>query len=118
VPCLRVIRLDFPIHDYYRALRNDEEAVPPDREETFLAVTRRNFIVRHIRLSPPEAMMLAAIAAGATVGESIAGMDFLRESDLAGLAANIQNWFRTWSAEGFFLLAEVDGASHCEMLDE
>jgi hypothetical protein len=118
VPCLRIIRLDFPIHDYYRALRNGQEAVPPDRAETFLAITRRNFIVRHIRLSPPEAMTLATIVAGATVGESIAGMDCRRDSDLAGLAANIQNWFRTWSAEGFFLVAEVNGASHCEMLEE
>ena len=60
VPCLRVIRLDFAVHDYYRALRNEQEAVPPDRLETFLAITRRNYVVRHILLSPPEAKMLGS----------------------------------------------------------
>jgi hypothetical protein len=117
VPCLRVIRLDFAVHDYYRALRNEQEAVPPDRAETFLAITRRNYVVRHILLSPPEAKILGAIVAGATVGEAIAGMDFPNDTELAGLAANLQSWFRTWSAESFFLRAEIDAASKREKLD-
>ncbi len=118
VPCLRIIRLDFAVHEYYQALRNEQEAVPPDRAETFLAITRRDYVVRHIPLSQPEARILAAIVAGATVGEAIASMDFPSESDLAELAANLQTWFRAWSAEGFFFRAELDGTSHCGMLDK
>ena len=60
-PCLRVVRLDFAVHDYYRALRNEQESVPPERMETFLAITRRDYVVRHILLSPSESQILAAI---------------------------------------------------------
>ncbi len=31
VPCLRVLKLDHPVHDYYRALRADAEVPPPRR---------------------------------------------------------------------------------------
>jgi hypothetical protein len=108
VPCLRVIRLDFPVHDYYQSLRNSEEAVPPDRQETFLAITRRNYVVRHIPLSPPAAEILTALLATATIGKAIAKLDLSSEADFAGMVLNLQNWFRTWSAEGFFVRADLE----------
>ena len=66
VPCLRILRLDFPVQVYYRAIREGTEAVPPDREPTWLAISRRNFVVRHHPLHAPEAEILGAILAGAT----------------------------------------------------
>jgi len=108
VPCLRVIRLDFPVHDFYRALRNEQEAVPPDRAETFLAITRRNYVVRHIPLSPGEAELLAALLAGTVVGNAIAGLKLPSDADLDAFAIDLRTWFHTWSAEGFFLRAKLD----------
>lgn len=108
VPCLRVVRLDFPVHEYYRALRHDEaDAVPPDRAETRLAITRRNYVVRHLPLSGREAEVLVAILGGATVGEAIAGVRVSEEAEVAHFASELQTWFRTWSAEGFFLRVEL-----------
>jgi hypothetical protein len=108
VPCLRVVSLDFPMHDYYRALRKGLEAIPPDREQTFLAITRRNYVVRHIRLSPTEGTLLNSILAGASLGEAIANVDLPSDADLDALTADLGSWFRTWSAEGFFVRARLE----------
>ncbi len=101
VPCLRILRLDFPVQVYYRAIRDRAEAVPPDRESTWLAVSRRNFVVRHRTLAPIEADILGAILAGATVGEAIARSQ--SSVDFEAFAKDLQCWFHDWTAEGYFL---------------
>ncbi|HEX4143070.1 MAG TPA: DNA-binding domain-containing protein [Pirellulales bacterium] len=109
VPCLRILRLDFPVQLYYRAIRERAEAVPPDREPTWLAVSRRNFVVRHHTLAPAEAEILEAILAGATVGEAIGRA--APPSDFAAFAEDLRRWFHLWTAEGFFLTVALDGSS-------
>ena len=106
VPCLRILRLDFPVQNYYRATREGESAVPPDRQTTWLAISRRNFVVRHIPLTPPEAAVLAAIVAGATIGEALEQAPL--GGDLDRFAADVQRWFHKWTAEGFFLTVTHD----------
>ena len=106
VPCLRILRLDFPVQVYYRAIRDRAEAVPPDREPTWLAISRRNFVVRHHALAPAEAEILKAILAGATVGEAIGRAT--PPSDFAAFAEDMRRWFHHWTAEGFFLAIEPD----------
>ncbi len=106
VPCLRVLRLDFPVQVYYRAIRDTAEASPPEREPTWLAISRRNFVVRHHALAPIEAEILGAILAGATVGEAI-GQSTL-PADFDTFAADLRRWFHQWTAEGFFLTVAID----------
>ena len=101
VPCLRILQLDFPVQNYYREVRDGESPVPPDREPTWLAISRRNFVVRHIPLAPPEATILAAILAGATVGEALEQAPLA--DDVDRFAADVQRWFHKWTAERFYL---------------
>jgi hypothetical protein len=108
VPCLRILKLDFPVQGYYRAVRDGQEAVPPDREPTWLAISRRNYVVRHIPLTPPEAAILEAILAGATVGQAISRAPI--PADVDGFAADLQRWFHNWAAEGFFLTLTLNGS--------
>ena len=106
VPCLRILRLDFPVQVYYRAIRDGAEAVPPDREPTWLAISRRNFVVRHHALTPAEAEILGAILAGATVGDAIG--QSASPADFDSFAADLRRWFHEWTAEGFFLTIALD----------
>ena len=100
-PCLRILKLDFPVQGYYRAIRDGREAVPPDRAPTCLAIWRRNYVVRHQELTPPEAAILQALLDGACVGDAIGRCDL--PADLDQFAADLQRWFQEWSAQGFFL---------------
>jgi len=102
VSCLRLLPLRYPVHRYFTAVRRHEDPVPPEAAETYLAVTRRRYVVRHYELSPPAYQLLRALLAGQTVGEAIGRAAQAAGPDLDRFAANLRTWFRDWAAEVFF----------------
>lgn len=105
VPCLQLLATRFPVNDYYGALRHakEGEAVPmPAARESFVALTRRQFIVRRYNLSREEFELLQAIKAGQALGPAIERMAASTDEEMEKLAANLKLWFRNWTAEGFF----------------
>jgi hypothetical protein len=100
-PGLRILSLEFPVHGYYQSIRDGRDVAPPDREPTWLAVSRRNYVVRHRAMTLPEATILAAVLNGATIGDSIAQCVIPAECE--SFADDLQRWFQEWTAEGFFL---------------
>lgn len=108
VPCLRLMRFRFPVHRYYRALRDDQDAAPPAAAATFLAVTRRNFICRHCELADDEFDVLNSIVRGDMLGDVIAAACAKRASTGADTFANqIHKWFCRWGVEGFFMRVDA-----------
>jgi hypothetical protein len=107
-PCLRLLSLRFPINDYYTALRDDREPELPEPAETFLALSRREFIVRRHPLSRPQFELLNAIVAGDTIGRAIERAAQAAADGLDAFAADLQDWFREWTAAGFFLAVKID----------
>ncbi len=103
VPCLRLVELNWPVQEYYRALRESADVPPPRPGHTRLAVTRRDYVVRHYPLDRTQFELLAAIMAGQTIGEAVASAVELGEFEPDELAARLRDWFRFWAAEGFFL---------------
>ena len=71
VACLRLVRFSFPIDDYYRALRDGQQPEPPEPGEILVAITRRDYVVRHYRLSPPQHAILAGLLAGEPVEAAV-----------------------------------------------
>ena len=108
VPCLRLVELDYPVHTYYRAIREDQDPPPPERAATLLAITRRNYVVRHYELAPPQYALLRAILDGKPLAEAIESAATTVTGELDEFAANLQDWFRRWSGEGFFSAVKID----------
>lgn len=106
-PCLRLLRLKFPLNDYYTALRDDETPDMPDPAESYLALTRREYVVRRHALERPQFELLSALAAGETVGVAIERAARDAPEGIETLAANLERWFREWTAAGFFLQVEL-----------
>ena len=106
VSCLRLLPLRYPVHRYFTAARRHEDPMPPEAADTYLAVTRRRYVVRHYELSPPAYELLRALLAGQTVGEAIGQAARAAGPDLERFAANLRIWFRDWAAEGFFRALE------------
>jgi len=102
VSCLRLLPLLYPVHRYFTAVRRHDDPVPPEAAETYLAVTRQRYVVRHYELSPPAYRLLRALLAGQTVGEVIGQEAHAGGPDLGRFAVNLRAWFRDWAAEGFF----------------
>ena len=83
-------------------MRRHEDPDLPEPAETFLAVTRRHYVVRHYELSRPAYRLLHALLAGESVGEAIGRAVEAAGPDLDRLADNLRTWFHDWAAEGFF----------------
>jgi hypothetical protein len=105
VPCLRLLAFRFPVNAYYTAARHageGEEAPIPDPAPEYVALTRRDFVVRRFPLNAAQHALLEKILAGAPVGEAIAAAAEISGLDDEALGAELQAWFRLWVAEGFF----------------
>jgi hypothetical protein len=107
VPCLRLLALRYPVHDYRAAVRRGEDPVPPGHADTFLALTRRDYVVRYHELSRDSHALLGALAAGRPIGEALVAAAQTAGPDLPRLAANLHGWFEGWAASGFFRAVEV-----------
>lgn len=105
VPCLRLLSLRYPVHDYVSAVRHQTEAVLPEPSPTCLVITRREYVVRRSTVSPTEYQLLKALVAGETVGRAIEHAAETAESDT--LAANLHGWFRDWAAAAYFERVEL-----------
>jgi hypothetical protein len=97
-PCVRLIRLRFPVHEYITAVRHGQQPIPPTAAETHLVVSRREFIVRRVAVSADEFRLLSALFSGATVGDAIA--QWFAETPTA--SPPIREWFERWTAAGYF----------------
>jgi hypothetical protein len=88
-PCLRLLANRFPINDYYTACRAGETSEYPEPQATWLAITRRDFVVRRVPLEPLEYSVLAELVAGRTLSQALATSG---DISLAQIAA----WFADW----------------------
>jgi hypothetical protein len=107
VVCLVLLSTRFPVNDYFTALRKipaDEVLPIPAPTDSFVALTRRDFVVRRYNLSPLQFELLKALKAGLSIGEAVEAVVplALANVELAELAAELQLWFRNWTIEGFF----------------
>lgn len=70
---LRILSLRSAVDEYFAAVRSGAATPPlPPRRELHLAVYRRDYRVRLLRLEAPEADFLAALAEGETVAQALA----------------------------------------------
>jgi len=102
-PSLRLLALDYPVNDYFTAIRRRENPPIPEPCRSYLAVTRRDYRVHRFPLERPAYRLVEALLRREPIGQAVARA--AAESDLPDeqLAPRIGQWFRTWAAEGFFL---------------
>lgn len=105
-PCLRLLTLRFPVHEYITAVRGETETEFPQPSATNLAVTRRDFVVRRRALSGDEFDLLRELVGGAPVGRAIERAASAPGVQADRLAVGLRDWFRSWAASGYFLAVE------------
>ena len=70
VPCLRLVRSSFPTGPYVSAVWRGDEPPPPSPLESFLAVSRRDYVVTLVPLARAEHTLLARLLGGDRVGDA------------------------------------------------
>lgn len=107
VPCLRLLPLRFPVHQYISSVRRQQPAEIPPPQPTWLVVTRREFMVRRFAVSSAAYLLLSSFVEGATVLEAIEKVADDPEVDPEQLVSQLREWFQEWAAAGLFLSVET-----------
>ncbi|HVX12596.1 MAG TPA: DNA-binding domain-containing protein [Pirellulales bacterium] len=110
-PSLRTMAFRFPVNDYFTELRGlpPETDVPPlpSSGPSWLALSRRDFVVRRHDLESAQYELLTALIVGQTVGTAIAAIVAAADTSVLDLlAVQLRDWFRAWTAAGFFVAVE------------
>jgi hypothetical protein len=102
VPCFRLLYFSFPLNDFYTAARRNEQPSMPEARGSWLAVTRRDFVVRRYELKHSQFVLLTELESGGSVGDAIAAAAALDPADIAQFSSDLREWFAEWTAAPFF----------------
>jgi hypothetical protein len=102
VPCLRLVTLSHPVNDYFTAIRRGETPPIPESKTTHIAVTRRDYRVLRYPLEPAQCALLSALIDQQPVGAALERAATIAPQSDDHLADALHEWFRFWTAEGFF----------------
>lgn len=107
VPCLRLLKLRYPVHEYISAVRHETTPTLPEPAATNLVVTRRQYVVRRCTADPVEFELLQSLQSGQAIGAAIESVASRSDEAYAILESELQNWFRQWAVAGFFQRIEL-----------
>ena len=79
----------------------------PSAAAQYLAITRRDVVVRRYDLTQAQHALLRSLQQGATVVEAIAAAASSKELE-SGTGKRLSDWFRDWTASGCFFVRVVD----------
>jgi hypothetical protein len=103
---LKILEFKFPINAYYTATKGlketDQPPPPPTPAPQFLALHRRDFIVRRTELSPPQHALLNSLQTGDTITKSIAAAARQTNLPQEQFQSALTQWFTNWTSSGFF----------------
>jgi hypothetical protein len=107
VVCLRLLAFDYPVSPFYTRVRRGESPPIPPPAPSFLALTRKNYVVRRFPLNRAQHDLLSVLQQGGTVAEAIAAAGQASDQSEDQLAGSIRAWFEAWSRDGFFAAIEA-----------
>ena len=105
VPCLKLLALNFPLNEYYTLSRKtpEGEEVPlPTPQDSYMAITRRDYIVRRHELTQVQYTLLTALQSGHPLGEALEAAAVHSDLNDEALAKELQLWFHQWVSHQFF----------------
>ena len=113
-PCLSLLSVDFPVNDHFSAVRASEAQIEvdfPQPRRQYLAITRREYIVRRYHLNAPQYVLLKELQQDRPLGDALERCVATAESceDDVDLERDLPKWFHNWSAERCFFAAIETG---------
>jgi len=105
VPCLQLLSMRFPLNAFYTAARQtpkEGELPLPAPADSYMAVTRRDYVVRRHDLSYAQYILLNALSYGSTLGDAINQAAAYSELSDETLASELQQWFHQWTSRQYF----------------
>ena len=101
-PCLCLLEFSWPVNAHFTAVRTSDaemELAFPDRAPSWLALSRRDYIVRRYPLSEAQYVLLQQFSQGKSLGDAL---EFLLEQEKISpesLGSELPRWFHDWASE-------------------
>lgn len=111
VDSLRLMRFQFPVHEYATAVRRNLPRPEPIPAPTYLVISRREYVVRRAAVTRDEFELLQRIVVGDRIGDAISSMAADSQLSDAALSESLHEWFRTWTTSGFFRAIVFDDST-------
>lgn len=103
VVCLRLLSAKYPVNAYFSAVKaagEGNEVVMPAPADEYVAIFRRDYIVRRFGLSLPQFELLEALQQGAGMMQAIEAAGDATDMSDDDFAASLGLWFEAWTAAG------------------
>lgn len=110
VPCLRLLQFDYPVQEFASAVRDGKNPDLPEPKKTYLAITRRDFVVRRFELEERSFLLVEKLASGTPLLRALAET-FPNPGEVEG---QVFEWFREWFQAPLFYHAEEDSDEQVE----
>jgi hypothetical protein len=102
-PGFTLLALRYPVSSFYTDWKAGRKPEWPTARAQFVALLRRDYVVRRHELTNLQYELLQAISRGEPLAEVLqSALGACREHSTAEMAAEIRQWFATWAADGFF----------------
>ena len=101
-PSLRIMEFQFPVNDYYTEFRQENKPEMPAPRPQYIALNRREYVVRRLEIEPLEYRLLERILCGDSLGDVIQRVAAEAEVPLEQFAELLQRWFQKWTTAQFF----------------
>jgi len=95
--CLRLLTFRYPVSQYFDAARKKENPDLPQPANTYVAMSRRDYVVRINELTQTQYELLSALTTGSTLGQFATG-----QPDQQPFVATARDWLGDWADKGFF----------------
>ncbi|MBA4016696.1 MAG: hypothetical protein C0483_05865 [Pirellula sp.] len=115
LPTVRLLSFHTNVNDFFTAMRTSAESAPtPEICRTFVALTRRDYIVRRLSLTEMQYELLTAIATGQSLSDALRIVcERQTSSQIETIAAaepvdseTLRTWFADWARVGIFAALE------------
>jgi hypothetical protein len=96
------------LNDFYTAAKKGREPALPVAADAWLAVTRRDYVVRRYELSHTQFVLLRSLSDGRSIGEALEAAAEIYPGTIESLIVDIREWFQTWAAAPMFTAITLD----------
>ena len=103
LPTFRLLKFDYDANAWFTRLRTDaDDAAPPDRRPSFVALSRREYVVRRKPLSAAQCALLDEMRGGSTLARALETVTARQPESIDEITASLGAWCSDWAAAGFF----------------
>jgi hypothetical protein len=106
VPGLELHAFRYPVSAFYTAWKAGDEPGWPEAREQFVALLRREYVVRRFELTGEQFEVLQSLRDGKTIREALQFVGQPGRPPYDELAATVREWFVQWTAGGLFGCAQ------------